>query len=341
MYPGLFTITSDCVLWVAGRTGLLRYGCNGEPIGSAPARREAYRDIAHLSALPGDTVALFDPRLQRIVIYSKAGEPLRTIPLPVSEQLIGDVRGLGRVPDGFVLWTVEKPRGQATSTERRSYAWRFYETSGRLDTLLTVPAPEWAMARDRINTVAVEAPFGRHPVMLFREGRLLVGDVRSDVLDVYDGVETEPRRVTLELGRRTVRSMDAEDYAGRIRERLFGELGGRHFGPEMREYFANKFAELLMRIQYPDSTGYFALLVWGSEGDLWAQIPCVAEREPCMWAILDERTGSKVGSAIVSHQGHVTYAKVLGEALFTIELGRGGTSRIAKYIPSLEEHTDS
>lgn len=331
--PGPFTITSDCVLWVADRAGLLRYGCNGELVTTADAQGQEYRGVAHLTTLADDTVTLFDPRLRRLVMYSEAGRFLRAIPLPDSITLPGDVRGFGRVADGFVLWTVEKPRGPATVTEHRSYAWIFRELNEHIDTLLTTPAPDWVMARDRINTVAVEAPFGSYPVMLFRKGRLLLANTYSNAVDFYDDVEAEPQRVTLELAQRSVRSVDAEDYEERMRERLFGELERRHLGPEMREYFSDKFNRLLAGVQYPDSTGYFSLLAWGSENELWAQVPCVARRESCTWAILDAGIGSVSRSAVVPHQGHVTHAVVLGEALFTIEVSRGEVSRIAKYVP--------
>jgi hypothetical protein len=332
------SVTSSCILWaVVPSRGIARFDCEGRELSSIGQPGDAPGEFLfpfRVERLEGDTILAYDARLNRASVFDQEGRFIAATQLPDLVTRHGDVRAINRLGDDLLWWTVDKPRTPPRPREHRSYVWSFDEASGRVDSVLAFAGPDYVISRDNVNTVAVEAPFGSKPIVTLGDAVIIVGNTRSHEISVYTDVRGLPRTVSLRTDApATVRSVDIKDSESRIRNQLFIELDRMRFGPEMREYFTDKFNGLLLNLRFPSEGRVFELFVKGPAEELWALRPCVAAVDMCRWDVFDYRSGERLRTVMVDHKAPVVAAVVRGAALFTMEVSSEEIGRVAKYAP--------
>lgn len=334
--PRAIVVTRDCVVWVADpRSGLYCFDCHGRFLGAAGRVGRGPGEWQRpwlVSRAGADTVALFDPNLQRLTYYTSAGQFVRLRPVAITEQSQGRVMGVTAAPDGRVLvWTDNYPYGDFRPDEQETYVWGVDRNGVSKDTILHFLGPQSVVNREGMRISRIDAPFRRRPWVLFGSDEFVVGNSGDDSFVVYgrNGRRNASFTVPLPPALR-VTEADRRQYRDSVRASYFEELDRSRYGPDLRRQFTEGFDRLMRLVRYPSSWQRYDLAVAGDDGTMWLLLPSRGHYQRT-WMRVD-LTGRVLGRISVPHRGNVAAATVAGAFLYVIETARGDeTASLAAY----------
>ena len=334
--PRAIVVTRDCLVWVADpRSGLYRFGCHGRFLGAAGRVGRGPGEWQRpwlVSRAAADTVALFDPNLQRLTYYTSAGQFVRLRPVAITEQSQGRVMGATAAADGRVLvWTDNYPYGDFRPDEQESYVWGVDPNGVSKDTILHFAGPQSIVNREGRRISRIDAPFRRRPWVLLRSDGLVVGNSGDNSFVLYglNGVRRTSFAVSLPPALR-VTEADRRQYQDSVRASYFEELDRNRYGPELRGQFTEGFDRLMSLVRYPSSWQRYDLAVAADDDTMWLLLPSRGHYQRT-WLRVD-LTGRVLGRIGVPHRGNVAAAAVAGALLYVVETARGDeTASLAAY----------
>ncbi len=334
--PRAVVVTRDCVVFVADpRSGLYRFDCHGRFLGATGRAGRGPGEWQRpwlVSPAAADTVALFDPNLQRLTYYTSGGQFVRLRPLAITEQSQGRVMAVSASADGSVLaWTDNYPSGDFRPDEQESYVWSVDPNGVTKDTILHFAGPQSIVNREGRRISRIDAPFRRRPWVLLTSDGLVVGNSKADSFVIYgqNGVRRASFTVPLPtaLG---VTEADRRQYRDSVRASYFGELERMRYGPELRGEFTEGFDRLMKLVRYPSSWQHYDLALAGDDDTIWLVLPSRGQY-PRTWMRVDV-TGRVLGRVRVPHRGSVAAAAAAGAFLYVIEVAGGDqTASLAAY----------
>lgn len=333
--PRSIVVTPDCVVWVADpRSGLYRFSCHGQylggvgRVGSGPGE---WRRPWLVAATGGDTVALFDPNLQRLTYYNSSGRLLRLRPLSIVEQSHGRVMALSaNKEDRILVWTDNYPGGDFRPNEQDSYVWIVDHTGLPRDSLIRFPGPQSVVNREERRVSRIDAPFRRRPWVLLGRHDLVVGNSGDSTFVVYGLDGSRRTSFTLPLSALRVTAPDRRQYQDSVRASYFEEIERLRYGPELRGQFSESFGRLMSLVRYPALWQRFDLAAAGDDNTMWLLMPSRGGYERS-WLHADA-TGRILGRISVLHHGNVVGACFSGSMMFVLETTRADqVSSLAAY----------
>lgn len=235
------------------------YGADGELLISAGregAGPGEFTSPTGLRRYHGDSVAVFDPGLGRISVFSAAGEFARSVPVRLAAPQIELVGTLG---DGsFIVRAVGFGRNRGIWREPARYALILPDGSA-FDTLAVLPGEEFFRTHFRGRSLYGHRPFGRAAIGAAGRDVLVVNTGDDCTLAVYGADRETAMLVRLSCERRRLAS---ETLVAFERARLSGIRNAA-----TRELYAALYAA--NKVPYPKVARPYDQLLVDARGNLW------------------------------------------------------------------------
>lgn len=276
-----------------GHNALVVFGPDGRVLRRVGREGEGpgeFRGLFWVGVLPGDSLAAWDVSLQRLQIFTPAGDYARSVAPSGSLGLAPQPQGV--LPDGrVVLAAGAGASGVELSgrVQRDTLTYVIMGHDGSLaDTVGRFPGTETvALGSPATGFLMRPLPFGLGTVTTVHEGRMFIGTGERYEVAGYDP-EGKLRTLFRSDGERVrVTPADVEDY-----RRNLVTLGG-----EGDPAAARRHAKLLAEAPYPDRMPSYVALRSDFAGNLWVQEPLQTGSSPGdVWTVFDlsGRTISRV-----------------------------------------------
>lgn len=190
VFSGLIRRDGAIVVGNSGTNELRIFDRNGvstRATGRVGAGPGEFRGITWMDELPGDSIIVYDPVLQRFSILSPRGDFTRTLPLQTS--LEGRFRPAGLLAGPRILLAIEKlfdPReGQGRHRDKPLYV--ITDLTGvAIDTVGQFEGDDWLAYRTAVASQAIRLPFGPLTFLLAVGNRIASVSAESGVVAFYD-----------------------------------------------------------------------------------------------------------------------------------------------------------
>lgn len=236
---------------VFGTDGEFRFAVGGR--GQGPGE---FMSIDVLEGLNGDTVAIFDRRLQRVSLLSLGTQAIgRTFALNGAAG--GDPELVGAISPDHLLFRNDEISPRPGLSRQSALVVRASLSEGTVDTVGVFPGMEmyWVEVDGEREIGAV--PFGLTGWLAVGEGVFAYGSGESVLVDVYDPQGRMVRSIRTGWTGPTV---DADARSGYVESRLRG-----NDSPEMRR----RVERVLEALSLPRTGPAHSRMLYDSEGNLW------------------------------------------------------------------------
>jgi hypothetical protein len=283
---------SDGIVVVAdrGAQNLRWYDASGQHLSTAGRRGEGPGEFSGLLSVftHRDTVVAFDERLQRVSVYSAAGEFVRSFQIPTRP---GDLKGV--FGDGsFLLGSVLGERIERAEGYLREMRATFHlGSSGEvLDTLPSFPNAEEVIrsisSGGRTAVISAPPPFGKRTVFAVHGDRFAVGD------------QTRPQLRILGPAGEPLLSLDWEDSNRAVTDRVLEEHQAYQLGLADGPEAERQTRQMLAEETYPDSLPAHGRILFDPDGNLWVEAYQLPGQGAIPWTVYDPR-GNQLGRVSV------------------------------------------
>jgi hypothetical protein len=276
---GALRLADGALVVANGGTGELRFfDARGRHLrtvgrrGSAPGEFESLGWLRHHG---GDTVAVYDSRLQRVSLLTPSGALVRTQSVAPGGRE-GLARAVGLFPDGSALVTLApflSAADESTGVVRRPSPLLRVSVAGAVDSVGSSPGDELYLLRQSTGLSVTPLPFGRSVRTAVLADHFVTGDGATWELRVHAASGGVVRIIRRPGAAPPVRPEDIEAFVrasvGRVRE------PGAQASLE----------RFWQTVPYPSTMPAFGALLPAADGSLWVEAPRPAGA-PAVWSAI-------------------------------------------------------
>jgi hypothetical protein len=283
----------------------------------------------------GDTVALWDRRLQRLMLYAPNGMFSRHVALRVPEATEGRLLAFSpTVRDGTTNVLVSRFPTIGAQQDLQSYVLSVSATGDVRDTLATSIGFASVFWQASFGAGRFDSPMQRKPLIaFFEDGGFILGRNDTASADIYDARGAKRRSILLPLpAPAKVEQTDRVAYVDSIKRSSEREMLAQRYGPTLQARFSQQVEILVKEIKYPALRQQYDQLVLAEpEGTIWVLLPGIGRSYARTWLVCDVTGGRLLRRVMVPHHAAVIAAVVHDGALYAIEQSVDGIPRVAKY----------
>jgi hypothetical protein len=281
VYGGLLRPGGSVIIGNSGTSQLRTYDPGGRLVSATGGQGRGpgeFGTINWIAGLPGDSVLVFDLRLQRFSVWSPAGAFVRMFS---SQAPPGPVRPIGVFRDGSILIVREAgydPRAGAGAVRDSMTALRMSRTGEVAAIPGRFPGAEWLIYPHPASFRATQLPFGRTGQLAVLGDHFVYGSSDSGTLAVYDQAGRAVRRVELGAHGHGPSRKEISAFLAGIQDRAERSALARHY-----------------RNGAGDGASIFTALRGDADGNLWVRLAPRAEGDSVTWVVLapgGDRRGS-------------------------------------------------